>query len=581
MLRHDRRISIVVPCYNRAAYLNIFLESLTWSEVSRDEFEVIVVNDGGVDHVELVADSWRHRGLDVHVATLRAEGPPRNNAVARNAGIRAARYPIVLQTDPDILFVSDVLQRVRDTLVPGTFCSVSGYYPLTRESTLDLAFGDEAPLASASAYLACARGRPNQVLSPDGVGGLHGAFACAKRDLERVGGYDETFAHWGWEDRELLVTLAHDGRLTRYYMEDTPVVHLWHPILRGETWRHELAARGLWSRVAWDVQMQRVSAEYPRSIRPRRRPSCVQNDSSDRRVFGADAYDAWETAEPLTPACSQRPLAYQLFFDAHRLEAAQLRALGHPSVARELLRYALERPWERSRLDSSSYENLDLAFEELAACDEEVGDVRARDVTLLSLSRLPGGPASASALRARSALRRGNLGCANREAQHLRGEAWTARRAALAIEIAFLSGDLETARRITTARDEPGDVAGDYFERLRLESYCRLIGRLASGEPATSVSHLDEERSEFLYSAAMRSVTAGLDLAACLLFDRFLRGRSPAEARLYEEGRRHLAAARERIVGKVEPGWASTILMSLEHASVREHEETYSRAQPQ
>jgi hypothetical protein len=377
------------------------------------------------------------------------------------------------------------------------------------------------------------------------------------------------------------VTLAHDGRLTRYYMEDTPVVHLWHPVLRGETWRHELVARGLWSRVAWEVQMQRVSAEYPRSMRPRRRPSCAQNDSSDRRVFGADAYDAWETAEPVTPACSQRPLVYQLFFDAHRLEAVQLRALGHPSVARELLQYALERPWERSRLDSSSYENLDLAFEELAACDEELGDVRARDVTLLALSRLPGGHASVSALRARSALRRGDLGCANREAQHLRGEAWTARRAALAIEIAFLSGDLETARRITTARDEPGDVAGDYFEQLRLESYCRLIERLASGEPATSVSRLDEERSEFLYSAAMRSVTAGLDLAACLMFDRFLRGRSPAEARLYEEGRRHVTAARERIVGKVEPRWASTILMSLEHASGREHEETYSRAQPQ
>ncbi len=580
-IRPDRRISIVVPCYNRAAYLNIFLQSLTWSEVPQDEFEVIVVNDGGVDHLELVADSWRNRGLDVHVATLRAEGAPRNNAVARNAGIRAARYPIVLQTDPDIVFVSDVLQRVRDTLAPGAFCSVSGYYPLTRESTLDLAFRDEAPLASASAYLACAHGRPNQVLSPDGVGGLHGAFACARRDLERVGRYDESFAHWGWEDRELLVTLAFDGRLTRRYMEDTSVVHLWHPILRGETWRDELAAEGLWSRVAWEVQMQRVAAEYPRSLRPRRRTPCAQNDSGDRRVFGADAYDAWEAAEDQNASGSQRPLLYQLFFDAHRLEAAQLRALGHPSVARALLQYTLERPWERSRLDSSTYENLDLALEELASCDEDLGDLRAREMTLLALSRLPGGHASASVVRARSALRGGDLGCANREVRHLGGEPWTQGRVALGIEIALLSGDFETARRLATIGNGPGDVAGDYFEHLRLRSYCRLIEELTARKPTNSFSHIDEERSEFLYSAAMRSMKSGLDLAACLLLDRFLRGRGAAEARLYEEGRRHLAAARARVAGKLEPRLASRILISLDCASAREHEGTYSGAQPQ
>ena len=350
-IRPDRRISIVVPCYNRAAYLNIFLQSLTWSEVSQDEFEVIVVNDGGVDHLELVADSWRNRGLDVHVATLRAEGAPRNNAVARNAGIRAARYPIVLQTDPDIVFVSDVLQRVRDTLAPGTFCSVSGYYPLTRESTLDLAFRDEAPLASASAYLACAHGRPNQVLSPDGVGGLHGAFACARRDLERVGRYDESFAHWGWEDRELLVTLAFDGRLTRRYMEDTSVVHLWHPVLRGETWRDELAAEGLWSRVAWEVQMQRVAAEYPRSIRPRRRTPCAQNDSGDWRVFRADAYrrlGGRRGSERLTPAASAFVSA--LFRRAPPGGRSAPRA-GSSIGRQDVLQDTLERPWERSRLE--------------------------------------------------------------------------------------------------------------------------------------------------------------------------------------------------------------------------------------
>ena len=193
-MRPDRRISIVVPCYNRAAYLNVLLQSLNWSVVPTSEFEVIVVNDGGVDHVELTAKAWRRRGLDVQVLQLRAGGGPRNNAIARNAGVCKARYPIVLQTDPDIVFVSDVLHHIRETLEPGTFCSCSAYYPLTREATLELAFGAGGPQSCAAAYLERAIGRPNQVLSPDGVGGLHGAFACETHDLQRVGGYDESTA---------------------------------------------------------------------------------------------------------------------------------------------------------------------------------------------------------------------------------------------------------------------------------------------------------------------------------------------------------------------------------------------------
>ena len=152
---------------------------------------------------------------------------------------------------------------------------------------------------------------------------------------------------------------------------------------------------------------------------------------------------------------------------------------------------------------------------------------------------------------------------------------------ALGIEIALLSGDFETARRLATIGNGPGDVAGDYFEHLRLRSYCRLIEELTARKPTNSFSHIDEERSEFLYSAAMRSMKSGLDLAACLLLDRFLRGRGAAEARLYEEGRRHLAAARARVAGKLEPRLASRILISLDCASAREHEGTYSGAQPQ
>jgi hypothetical protein len=572
----NRRISIVVPCHNRAAYLQVLLQSLTWSAVDVADFEVIVVNDGGVDHVALVADMWRQRGLDVRVHQLRERGLPRNNAIARNTGLALARYPLVLQTDPDIVFVSDVLARMREAIAPGTFCSCSAYYPLTREATLDLAFRPQGPDVSATAYLERAAGRPNQVLSPDGVGGLHGAFLCATDDLRRVGGYDESFRQWGWEDRELLTTLQRDAGLVRRHVADTPVVHLWHPMLRGETSREELAARGELSCVAWDIQMQRASAEYPRSTRVRP----LTGATATAETFTRDAYAGWLMDTTRDERQETRSLVYQAFFDAHRFEASQLHSLGFVSLARDLLHYTLRRPWKDTERSAhwtryagtpssvatllvpelDAYDHVDAVLDELAACEDSLGEAARRDDILDTLAGRRGGRAMAAAARVRSALRDGDLARAGREVPCLRAGTWTAGGAALAIEVALLAGRPVEAARIVTEMvadaEAHDDSRGDYFEQLRLAAYLGEVDHLLDAAHAPLdrlIAALECERSELVYSAAMRSLKAGLDIAACLLLERFLCSNSPAEARLYEEGRAHLASARARVTRHAGP----------------------------
>jgi GT2 family glycosyltransferase len=563
----DRRISIVVPCHNRAAYLDVFLRSLTWSAVPPTEFEVIVVDDGGADHVDMVADVWRTRGLDVRVLHLRRGGAPRNNAVARNAGIREARHPIVLQTDPDIVFVSDVLRQVRECLVPGAFCSCSGYYPLTREATLALAFGADGPSTYAGAYLARADGRPNQVLSPDGVGGLHGAFACAKADVERVGGYDESFEYWGWEDRELLVTLERDACLHRRYMPEAVVVHLWHALARGSTSREDLAGKGLWSRAGWEVQMQRACAEHPRSARPRRRVR-PEGDGDAARPFDASAYGEWMYEEACVDG-TELPLVYQLFFDAHRLEAAQLRACGYPDQARRMLRHALERPWESRSLDEGEYQHVEAALEDLARCEEELGHTDARDAGLRDLEQRAHGVPIAAAFRARRALRDGDLDLARAQSELLARGGWTADRTALAAEIALLSGDPQTAADVLNAACSQ-TVCADYFERLRLGSYGRLVERLVPGAAVCrrEQRELDTERSEFLYSAAVRSIRGDLDIGGVLLLERFLREGGESEERLRAEGRTYAGDARRRMARRVTASGRAVLLAAIDRSFV-------------
>lgn len=583
----ERRLSLVVPSYNRALYLQQLLTSLTWSSVAPGEFEVVVVNDGGTDDLPGVVDHWRRRGLDVRLVTLRTGGAPRNNARARNAGLAVARYPIVVQTDPDIVFLDDVLAAVRDGVDGRSLCSCDGYFPLTREDTEARVFQPGVVIA-AEALRAAAAGRPNQVQSPDGVGGLHGAFACATQVLRDLGGYDESFEHWGWEDRELLVTAASRG-FRRRTLPGTHVAHLWHPVQRGDLGRDALAAKGQISRTAWDVQMQRVAAELPRRDRVRPAARAVDAAVGAPVVFDAHAVDCWRLPtddEQFRLACArladgQRddaravlPKPYQMAFDALVGEAETLANAGHLESACTALTLALQRPWEprlphddaamddgaghedepgtvdadtsRGRQRPSAlglYERVDEALERLASCEQARGRRGAYVRALDALSHVDGGAPRATALRLRMAIGAGDRRAARKQLAALDRHALNAGQEALALECLLLDGRLDDARDRLPAM---ADAArrGDYFDRLRAVAYTRLMGTVGEAWPDDAAAH---DTSEFLFSVGMRAERAGLDVAAWQCFRTFLDDGGPAEPRLRTSAASRLADARARI----------------------------------
>ncbi|MFH4964296.1 glycosyltransferase [Gaetbulibacter sp. M235] len=89
------KVSVIVPCYNQAQYLDDALQSVL--KQTYKDWECIIVNDGSTDHTEEVANTFlkldnRFKYIDI-----------KNGGVshARNVGIKEANGDYILPLDAD------------------------------------------------------------------------------------------------------------------------------------------------------------------------------------------------------------------------------------------------------------------------------------------------------------------------------------------------------------------------------------------------------------------------------------------------------------------------------------------------
>lgn len=94
-------VSVIIPCYNNAAYLRESINSVL-SQQSRYSFEAVIVNDGSQDDTPIILAEYEHLP---NVTVLHQEN--RGHSGARNAGLTVCRGRYLLFHDSD------------DTLLPG------------------------------------------------------------------------------------------------------------------------------------------------------------------------------------------------------------------------------------------------------------------------------------------------------------------------------------------------------------------------------------------------------------------------------------------------------------------------------
>lgn len=187
-------ISVVIPAYNAASTIARALDSVLSQRFT--DFEILVVNDGSPDTLELesVLNSYRE-----HVVYHKQEN--RGAGAARNAGVNNARGQFLAFLDADDYWLPNYLESQLEVLqrsgAGAVYCDA-------------LFVG--SPALKDKTYMELAPSRsdvtPESLLAVD-VGIITSGVIAAKQAVLAVGGFDETIRRG--QDFDLWLRMAQKG----------------------------------------------------------------------------------------------------------------------------------------------------------------------------------------------------------------------------------------------------------------------------------------------------------------------------------------------------------------------------------
>lgn len=106
------RTAVVVPARNCPSTLQRVLLALSASDLPRDQWQLIVVDDCSTDATAEIADPFAD-------LVIRLTGGPHGPAFARNHGAAATTAPVVIFIDADVCVHRDTVRRLVDALEHG------------------------------------------------------------------------------------------------------------------------------------------------------------------------------------------------------------------------------------------------------------------------------------------------------------------------------------------------------------------------------------------------------------------------------------------------------------------------------
>lgn len=246
--------SVIITTYNWPSALTVVLNSLT--KQTYTNFEIIIADDGSDERTKKVIDYYSDRLNIIHVWQ---EDEGFRAARARNLAIEKARAPLIIFIDGDCAvpanFVSTHVKMFDEkyfTVGSRVLCSQSFtddilvHGQITNWSLLRwhwAAIKGKINRASSLWRLPLGPLRKTQPTKWKGAKTCH--LAVPRRALLAVGGFDEVFQGWGFEDSDLVVRLINYGLRRKSCKFATFVWHLWHKEASRDNAQNNLARLNL------------------------------------------------------------------------------------------------------------------------------------------------------------------------------------------------------------------------------------------------------------------------------------------------------------------------------------------------
>jgi glycosyltransferase involved in cell wall biosynthesis len=279
-------ISLIVTTYNRADALQAVLTAL--ARQTDHGFEVVIADDGSGPSTGALVDHWRSR-LGVPLSHVWQVDWGFRAAETRNRAILASQGQYCIFLDGDCIVRADFIAKHRQLAEPGWF--VTGNRVLLSAAVTETVLRDhlQPELWTAAEWirqrlhggvnrLAAVLNLPLGPLRKLAARQWRGARSCNlavwRADLDRVDGFDASFAGWGREDSDLLMRLLHSGVCRKDGRFATGVIHLWHP----EADRTQLSANDLLLEAA--LRSKRTRAQRGLSVLR----ESLKGDEGNRRV---------------------------------------------------------------------------------------------------------------------------------------------------------------------------------------------------------------------------------------------------------------------------------------------------------
>jgi len=103
------KVSIIIPAFNAEDTIKKAVESALAQKFSKNDFEVVVINDGSTDHTLNILQGF---GNNIRVVNQKNQGAVK----AANNGFKSAKGDYVVKLDADDVFEPDIIKEMAEVL---------------------------------------------------------------------------------------------------------------------------------------------------------------------------------------------------------------------------------------------------------------------------------------------------------------------------------------------------------------------------------------------------------------------------------------------------------------------------------